>query len=114
MGTGALRRDLDARVALYRESAVAILGKLQKARVTRVGVGVGCGCGCRAPNTHKTHTHTHTHTHTQGHAVRELRDTERTYLRGLEDMERIYQAQIRADLESVAPVTQPYDEEVGI
>jgi len=48
LGTGALRRDLDARVALYREGAVAILGKLQKARVTRVGagVGVGCGCGC--------------------------------------------------------------------
>jgi len=29
-------------------------------------------------------------------------------------MERIYHAQIRADLESVAPVTKPHDEEVGI
>ena len=82
LGTGALRKELDARVAQYRESAAAITAKLKRARVT------------------------------QGHAVRELRDTERTYLKGLEDMERIYHAQIRADLESVAPVTQRHDEEI--
>ena len=79
---GALRQDLDGRVAKYFENADSIVAKLERARSLR------------------------------NHTVKELRDSEKSYLGGLREMQSVYHAQIRADLESVAPVVQRHHEDV--
>ena len=48
----------------------------------------------------------------RAHALRELRDSEKSYLAGLLEMQTTYHAQIRADLESVAPVIRRNDEHI--
>ena len=46
------------------------------------------------------------------HALLELRDSEKSYLAGLSEMERLYHAQVRADLEAVQPVIKRTDENI--
>ena len=46
------------------------------------------------------------------HSVRELMDSEVSYKEGLREMQRVYHAQVTADLQSVAPVISRHDEEI--
>jgi len=79
---GVLRQELDVRAAMYSKNADVIVTKLEKARVLR------------------------------NHTIKELRDTEKSYLQGLRAMESIYHAQIVADLQSVGPVIKRNDENI--
>jgi len=77
-----LLQELQERAATYSQKAAEIAKKLDKARAMRNGL------------------------------VKELRDTEKSYLQELRTMESIYHAQIVADLQSVAPVIKSHDENI--